>query len=136
MGKTIEMTTYVTIGIHVVSEYSDGVNETYRAVEIDLSDDGEPGLWGDTYVRDDESFSGGEWVNDHQAQEVAWPMLENAIAFGSTKGEPTPDYDPNEVMEKLSSEDLIDVAWAVLEGGDPLAVALEIVSDMEDEDEG
>ena len=46
------------------------------------------------------------------------------------------DYDPNEVMEKLSSEDLIDVAWAVLEGGDPLAVALEIVSDMEDEDEG
>lgn len=36
-------------------------------------------------------------------------------------------YDPNVVMEQLTTEDCIDVVWAVLEGGDPLAYALEIV---------
>jgi hypothetical protein len=36
------------------------------------------------------------------------------------------DYDPNEVMEALNSEDLIDIVWAVIEGGEPLVLALSI----------
>ena len=130
MGKTIEMTTYVTIGIHVVSEYGDGVNANYKAVEIDLGDDGEPGPWGNTYVRDDDGD--GDWVDDFQAQGVAWPMVEAAI-----KGTPTPEgYDPSEVMENLNGDQLIDIVWAVLEGGNPIEVALEMMeANQEDQDD-
>ncbi len=40
-----------------------------------------------------------------------------------------PKYDPNEVMEALTSEDCLDIVWAVLEGGDPLSMALEIAKE-------
>lgn len=36
-------------------------------------------------------------------------------------------YDPNVVMEQLTTSDCINIVWAVLEGDDPLAYALEIV---------
>ncbi len=40
-------------------------------------------------------------------------------------------YDPNELMELLTTEDLIEVVWAVIEGGDPLATALDLAEERE-----
>ena len=40
-------------------------------------------------------------------------------------------HDPNEVMQALSTEDCIDIVWSVLEGGDALALALEIFDGKE-----
>ncbi len=42
--------------------------------------------------------------------------------------DPTHDYDPNKVMENLSTDECIDVVWAVLEGGDALSLAIELTS--------
>lgn len=46
-----------------------------------------------------------------------------------------PDYDPGAVMESLENDDLIDIVWAVLEGGDPLGLALHCYRENQ-EDEG
>lgn len=43
--------------------------------------------------------------------------------------------DPSAVMEALTTDDLIDIGWAVLEGSDALGLAMEIYNERMDEDE-
>ena len=48
----------------------------------------------------------------------------------------TAAYDPSEVMGRLTTDQCIDVAWAVLEGGDALGLALECAGIDDDPDDG
>jgi len=61
-------TTYVIVAVTFWDGYP----------EIDLGDDGQPGLWGDTYVYD-EDLEEGEWVFDAKAQAIASEYVENLL---------------------------------------------------------
>jgi len=53
--------------------------------ELDLGDDGQPGLWGDTYVYDEE-LEEGDWVFDGEAQVIASEYVEQLLRRGDQDG--------------------------------------------------
>jgi len=69
--------------------------------------------WGE-----DEPISGADLVDF--INDWIWPMIADNARPG-----PARDYDPSTVMEALSTDQCIDIVWAVLEGGDALDLALE-----------
>lgn len=73
--KTKERVTYITVPVRVNLTAED----TYEVVGIDMTDDGDPGSWGNTYEYDP-FHEDGEWFFDSGAQAAAYDHVMRRLA--------------------------------------------------------